>query len=92
MKYEAEAWNERNINDMTQVDDYKSPGENKDASTINYLVYYKLNEHEVEISDSSEQVEVSKEPITDTHVHNTSIGTTSFDPDAIGVGIIRQVK
>ena len=35
LKAEAEAGHDRNINDMTQVDEYKLPGENKDASTIN---------------------------------------------------------
>ena len=31
---------------------------------------------------------MSKEPITDNHVRNTSVGTTSVNPDVIGVGII----
>ena len=53
LKAEAEAGHELNINDMTQVDEYKLPGENKDASTINNSSYYKSDEHEVEISDSS---------------------------------------
>ena len=48
---------------MKQVDKYKSPRKNKDASTINDSEYYKSDEHEVEISDSSKQVEASKEPI-----------------------------
>ena len=60
MKSESEEGHERNINDMTQVDEYKSPGENKDASTINDSAYYELDEHKVEISDSSKQVEESK--------------------------------
>ena len=42
---------------MKQVDEYKSPGKNKDASTINYSAYYKLDENEVEIIDLSKQVE-----------------------------------
>ena len=49
---EAEEGHERNINDMTQVDEYKSPVKNKDALTINDLAYYESDEHEVEISDS----------------------------------------
>ena len=56
--------------------------------TINDSAYYESDEHEVEISDSSKQVEASKEPIIDTHVCNTSVGTTSVDPDVIGVRII----
>ena len=36
----------------------------------------------------SKQFEASKEPITDTHVRNTSFGTTSVDPEVIRVGII----
>ena len=31
LEAEAEAGHERNIKDMTQVDEYKPPGENKDA-------------------------------------------------------------
>ena len=68
MKTEAEEGHEHNINDMTQVDEYKSPGKNKDASTINDLAYYELDEHKVEISDSSKHVESIKEPIPDTHI------------------------
>ena len=45
---------------MTQVDEYKSPGKNKDASMINDSAYYKSDEHENKISDSSKQVEASK--------------------------------
>ena len=33
-------------------------------------------------------VEASKEPIKDTNVHNTSVGTTSVDSVVTGVGII----
>ena len=60
LKAEAESGHEHNINDMTQVDEYKSPGKNIDASTINDSAYYKSDEHKVEISDSSKQVEASK--------------------------------
>ena len=59
-KAEAEEGHGRNINDMTQVDEYKSPGKNKDASTINDSAYYESDEHEIEISDSGKQVEASK--------------------------------
>ena len=72
---------------MTQVDEYKSPGINKDALTVNNSAYHNLDEYEDEISDLSKQVEASKEPITDTHVRNTSVVTTSVDPVVIGVGI-----
>ena len=56
---------------MTQVDEYKQPGENEDASTINDLASHNLDEYEDEISDSDKKVEASKEAITDTHVRNT---------------------
>ena len=83
MKYEKDACHERNILDMTQVDDYNSPWKNKYASTINDLAYYESDEYEVEISDSSEQVEASKKPITDTHIVDRvlylSVGTTSVN-------------
>ena len=36
----------------------------------------------------SKQVEASKEPITDTHVSNTSVGSTSVDPAFNRVEII----
>ena len=38
----------------------------------------------------SKQVETSKEPIKDTHVHNTSVGTTNVDPVVTGVVIIER--
>ena len=58
---------------MTQVDEYKLPGKNKYASTINYSAYHNSDEYEDEISDSSKQVEASKKPITDIHIRNTSV-------------------
>ena len=89
LKTEAAAGHERNINDITQADEYKSPGKNKDASTMNDSAYYKLYEHEVEISDSSKQVEASKEAITDTHifdrVRNLLDRIVRCKPVAIGV-------
>ena len=88
LKAEKEAGNERNILDMIQVDEYKPPGINKDASAVNNSEYHNLDEYEDVIRDSSKHVEASKEPITDTHVCNTSVGTTSVDPSIIGVGII----
>ena len=51
LKAESEEGHERNINDMTQLYEYKSTGKNKYASTINDLAYYESDEHEVEISD-----------------------------------------
>ena len=88
LKAEKEAGHECNILDMTQVDEYMSPGENKDALTVNYSAYYNLYEYKDEISDLDKNPEARKEPITDTHVRNTSVGTTSVDPAVIGVGII----
>ena len=90
MKSEKKAGHERNILDMTQVDDYKSPWKDKDASTDNNLAYIFLNEYEDRISDSDQKVEASKESIKDTHVHNTSFGTTSVNSAVTGVGIIGQ--
>ena len=43
LKSEKEAEHERNILDMTQVDDYKSPWKDKDASAFNDLAYQFLN-------------------------------------------------
>ena len=63
-------------------------GKNKDATTVIDWVYHNSDEYEDEISDSSKQVETSKDPITDNHVCNTSVGTTSVNPAVISVGII----
>ena len=38
MKSEEEAGHERNINNMTQEDDYKSPWKDKDVTTVNNTV------------------------------------------------------
>ena len=92
LKAEVEEGNERNINDMMQVDEYKLPGGNKDASTVNNSAYYESDEHEVEIGDSDKQVEAIKESITDTHsvnrFRNLSVGVVSVKPAVTGVGII----
>ena len=88
MKSEEEAGHEHNINNMTQVDDYKSPWKDKDAKTVNDTAYTFLNSYDDEISDLDKIVEASKEPIKDTHVHGTSVGTTSDDSVVTGVGII----
>ena len=60
LKYEKDAEHERNILDMTQVDDYKSPWKYKDATTVNDTAYTFLNSFNDEIGDSSEQAETSK--------------------------------
>ena len=88
LKFEAKEGHEHNINDMTQVDKSKFPGKNKDALTINDSEYYESDDLKVEISDSSKLVEASKEPIADTHLRNTSVGTASVNQAVIGVGII----
>ena len=70
---------------MTQVDDYKSPWNDKDATMVNDTSYIFLNSWNDDESDSSKQVDTSKEPIKDTHVHDTSVGTTNVDPVVTGV-------
>ena len=61
---------------------------------INDSAYYKSGDHDVEICDSSKQVEASKDPITDTHivniVHNLLDWIFSVKPVVTGVGIIGQ--
>ena len=64
---------------MTQVDDYKSPWKDKYVTTVNDMAYTFLNSYDDEISDSGKMVEASKNPIKDTHVHTTSVGTTSVN-------------
>ena len=85
LKSEKEADHERNILDMTQVDDYKSPWKDKNATTINYTANKFLNSYDDEISDSNKMFGANKEPIKDTHVHNASVGTTSVDSVVSGV-------
>ena len=51
LKSEKEAENDRNILDMTQVDDYKSPWKDKDATTVNDTAYTFLNSYHDEISE-----------------------------------------
>ena len=89
-KSEKEAQHERNILDMNQVDDYKLPWIDKDATTVNDSAYTFLNSYNDEISYSIKQVEASKETITDTHVRNKIIGTTIVDSVVMGVRIIGQ--
>ena len=88
MKSEKEEEHKRNISNMTQVDYYKSPWKDKDATTVNDTAYTFLNSYDDEISDSDKMVEASKEPIKDTHVHKTSVGTNNVDPVVTGIGII----
>ena len=112
VKSEDEAEHECNIDNMTQVDDYKSPWKNKDATdatTVNNALddtgYTFLDSYQTDTSDSSKQVETSKEPIKDTHTIKEPItddtqivdrcrylqdGTTNMDPVLTGVGIIGQ--
>ena len=73
VKSEDEAEHERNIDNMTQEDYYKSPQKNKyatDATTVNNALYETgytlLNSFQDDTSDSSKQVETSKKPIKDT--------------------------
>ena len=52
--------------------------------------YIFLNSYDDEISNSDKVLEASKNPIKDTHVHNTSVGTTSVDSVVTTFGIIGQ--
>ena len=61
LKAEEEAGHECNINNMTQVDNYKSPWKDKDATTVNDTAYTSLNSWNCDISDSSKQVETQPE-------------------------------
>ena len=82
LKSEEEAGHECNIDNMTQEDDYKSPWKDKDATMVNNTLddtaFTFFNSFQDDTSDSSKQVETSKEPtkytqtrkdpITDTHI------------------------
>ena len=95
---------------MIKEDDYKSPWKEKDATvstTVNNALddtgYKFLNSYQTDTSDSSKQVETSKDPIKDTqtikepikddtHIFNRvrylQDGPTNMDPVLTGVGII----
>ena len=115
MKSEEEAGHERNIDNMTQEDDYKSPWKEKDAkdatdattfnNTLDYTGFTVLNSFQGDTSDSSKQVETSKDPIKDTQTNKEPItddtqivyrvrylqyGPTNMYPVVTGVKIIGQ--
>ena len=60
----------------------------KYVTTVNDLVYTFIKSYNDDASDSRKQVQTSKEPIKDTHVHNTSVETNAVDSIITGVGII----
>ena len=110
MKSKDEEEHERNIENMIQEDDYKLPWKNKYATvatTVNNALdetgYMFLDSYQTDTSDSSKQVETSKEPIKDTqtikepikddtHIFNRvrylQDGPTNMYPVVTGVGII----
>ena len=112
VKYEDETGHERNIDNMIQEDGYKSPWKNKyatDAKTVNNMLddtgFTFLNSYQDDTSDSSKQVDTSKEPIKDiqtiqepikddTHlvdrVRYLQDEPTNVDPVVTGVRIIGQ--
>ena len=73
MKSKGEAGHERNINNMTKEDDYKSPWKDKYATTVNNTLddtgFTFLNTFQDDTSDSSKKFETSKEPIEDTQTN-----------------------
>ena len=60
LKDESKAGHERNINYMTQRNEYKLPGGNKYASTVNGSKYYNLDDYEDEISDPYKKLRQEK--------------------------------
>ena len=59
-------------------------------NTVNDSAYTFFNSWNDDESDLSKQVETSKEPIKDTHVHDTSVGTTNVYPFVTKVRIFGQ--
>ena len=98
MKSEDEEEHERNIKDMIQDDDYKSPWENKYATVATGLRTITYS------SDQYKKPAARKEPITDTQtlkepikgyhlgkrVCHSEDGHTVMDPIVTGFGIIGQ--
>ena len=105
MKSNDEAEHERNIENIIQDDDYKSPWKYKDATvatTVNNALddtgytlddtgYTYLNSYDT--SDSSKQVEMSKEPIKDTQTIKEPIKDTQTIKEPIkGTHIVNRVR
>ena len=98
VKSNDEAEHELNIENMIQDDYYKSPWKNKDATvatTVNNVlddtVYTYLNSYD--ISDSSKQVETSKEPIKYTQTIKDPIEDTQTIKEPIkGTHIVNIVR
>ena len=71
MKSAEEAENERNIDNMTQEDDYKSPWKETYATTVNNTLddtgFTFLNSFQDDTSDLSKHIETSMYPLKDTH-------------------------
>ena len=65
---EKEAEFEHNYNEITCNTSYQSPILKKDVLTINDLVYSESDKHVDTISDSSKQVDSSKDPIKENHI------------------------
>ena len=59
---ETEAEFERNINEITCDTSFQSPIQKKDVSTIDYSVYYEVEEQVYTISDSNKPVDTSNDP------------------------------
>ena len=101
VKYEYEEYHERNIENMIQEDDCKSPWKNKDApvaTTVNNALddtgYTFLNSYQTDKSDSSKQVETSKEPIKDTQTIKEPIKDTQTikQPIKYDTRIVNRVR
>ena len=101
MKSEDEEEHERNIGNMIQEDDYKSPWKNKDATvatTVNNALddtgYTFLDSYQTDTSDSSKQVETSKETIKYTQTIKEPIKDTQTikDPIKYDTHIVNRVR
>ena len=98
MKYEYEEEHERDIKDVVQDDDHKSPQKNKDATVATGLKMVKYS------SDSDKKSAAGNEPIKDTQtikepIKGSHLGKrvlhsedvpTDLDPVVTGFGILEQ--
>ena len=88
VKSEDEEEHERDIKDMVQNDDYKSPWKNKDATVGKGLKMVTYS------SDSDKKPAARKEPIKGSHlgkrVCHSEDEPTDMDPIVTGFGIIGQ--
>ena len=97
LKHEDEAYHESMIERLIhEYDEYSASCEGYGTDSIESVEFKKvLTESDLDIclidnENLDKKPAAKKEPIKNTHVHDTSVGTTNVDPVVTGAGIIGQ--